>query len=490
MAKRAPSRKAPKKDSAKAAPAPPKSPAKRTTPTAPAPEPHKPPRPRLMVSVSGIRGIAGDTLDAATVVQYVRAFGELIGGDRIVLGHDARPSSLWLKPVAIGTLQSIGIDVIDVGLCPTPTIGLLTRKLRCAGGLAITASHNPVEYNGLKFFHSAGEFFTPDMLPALRKALEHPVDPTGRIGKCEALPEAVELHINVLTQAFPPPERRRASKAPKVILDCCNSAGAVLAPDVADAYGAVFQLINSNVMKLGFPRNPEPTPENIKELCRAVVTEGADLGFAIDPDGDRLALVDENGVALGEERTFLLAADAFLSMTRKKSPLVVNLSTTMAVEDLAARYRVPVHRTAIGEANVLAGMRLHKARIGGEGNGGVIVPQVQPGRDAAVAIALILMHLQTRGDTLSAWNATIPNYYMTKDAVQLKTKSVAKALGALKRSFRREESDTTDGVKFLMADRWLHVRPSNTEPIVRIFAEAHTAEDAAELVDRARALLQ
>jgi phosphomannomutase len=281
----------------------------------------------------------------------------------------------------------------------------------------------------------------------------------------------------------------RASRRPTVIIDCCNSSGAELAPDVADAYGALFQLINSDTTKYDFPRGPEPTEANLSALRRAVLRENADLGFGIDPDADRLAIVDEKGNAIGEERTLVLAADAFLSMHKKKSNIVVNLSSSIAINDVANRHGVKVFRTAIGEANVVAGLREHRALIGGEGNGGVIVPKVHPGRDAATGIALILMGLQARGGTLSEWNESFPNYVMLKQSVPLQGLSVSSVLAKIKKTFAKEQIDTTDGVKVTMGDRWLHVRPSNTEPIVRLFVEAPTQEAAQELVDRATALV-
>lgn len=446
----------------------------------------------LIVSISGIRGIAGSALDPMAVTRYSAAFARLTKGKRIVIGHDARPSAKWIVPMVEGVLRSQGIDVVFVGLNATPTIGLLVRKLKADGGIAITASHNPIEYNGLKFFHSGGEFITAEMLTEMKGYLDLPErrNLAATVGKKATLPDAAEFHLKALLAQFPPPQRVRASKRPSVIIDCCNSAGVELAPDVADAYGALFQLLHADTTKYSFPRGAEPVEANIRALRQSVVKEGADLGFALDPDADRLALVDEKGNALGEERTLLLAADAFLTMAKRKSPIVVNLSTSMAIDDLAARHGVACHRTAIGEANVMAGIRRYKARIGGEGNGGVIVPAVHPGRDAAAGIALILIGLQSQGITLSEWNNRFPRYAMRKESVPLEDITPAEAMGRIRSSFRREKRDNTDGLKILMGDRWLHIRSSNTEPIIRLFAEAPTEEDAAELVERASGLLQ
>lgn len=441
----------------------------------------------LLVSISGIRGIAGVDLTPESVVPFILAYLQIIKGTRVVLGHDTRPSARWLVPLIEGVLRSQGVEVLFSGLTPTPTIGVLVRKLKAHGGICITASHNPIEYNGLKFFSGAGEFITREMLEALlaaraRRRVATVAPPVG--GRSELADPAVH-HLRVLLHAFPPPSRQRASKAPKVIIDCCNSTGVVLAPDVADAYGALFQLIYADIHRYEFPREAEPTEENIRQLCRTVVEQEADLGFALDPDADRLAIVDEKGIAIGEERTLVLACDSFLSLTRKKTPIVTNLSTTRAIDDVAAKHRTKVYRTAIGEANVLAGIRQHKARIGGEGNGGVIVPAVQPGRDAAVAIALILMGLQARGGRISTWNASIANYVMVKEKVALGRRKPGTALLQVRKEFDRAKLDTTDGVKASFPDRWIHVRPSNTEPVIRLFAEAPSRDGARELIERA-----
>ncbi|MEO8376968.1 MAG: phosphoglucosamine mutase, partial [Candidatus Sumerlaeota bacterium] len=234
----------------------------------------------------------------------------------------------------------------------------------------------------------------------------------------------------------------------------------------------------------------EPIEENIKELRKRVVVQKADLGFAIDPDADRLSLVDEQGRAIGEERTLVLAADAYLSMTPRKTPIVVNLSTSSAIEDVARKHGTKVIRTSIGEANVLASLEAHKAHIGGEGNGGVIVPAVQPGRDAATAIALILMGLQARGGTLSQWNNEFPAYAMIKESLHMERDRMQKAISNISKIFNGAAIDLNDGMKASYPDRWIHVRPSNTEPVVRIYAEGRTRAAANELVDHAAKAFQ
>lgn len=447
----------------------------------------------LIVSISGIRGIAGLSLTHATMLPYLEAFLSLCKGKRMILGYDARPSTMWISQFVQSILVSKGFDVVLVGLAPTPSVGFLVRKLKAAGGICITASHNPTEYNGLKFFHSAGEFLTAEMLVKIKKLAEKPIEVTEvpKPGTVKEVPESLDLHLQALISAVPPPERKRASKAPKVIIDTCNNSGAVLAPDVADSYGAVFQMINSDMTKFSFPRGAEPIAENIGQLRRAVVKEAADLGFATDPDADRLALVDEQGLAIGEERTLVLATDAYFSyVSKRKSPVVVNLATSMAMEDVVKKHGVKLYRTAIGEANVLAGIKKYKAAIGGEGNGGVIFPKVQPGRDTASAIALILIGLQARGGTLSEWNATFPNYAMAKEKVPLGSLSVSAALAKVKKAYKGEKIDETDGIKVTMKGCWIQVRASNTEPIVRVTAEAATEKEAQTLLLQVMTLLK
>ncbi len=445
----------------------------------------------LIVTISGIRGITGEALTPGAILPYLSAFARMTGKGKVVLGHDARPSSQWILPFVESVLRYHGLDVLFAGLIATPTTGLLVRKLRAQGGICVTASHNPVEYNGLKFFHRAGEFITAEMLAELKRLAAVPELPGRgqRIGSVTVLEDPARHHFDAVLKTFPPPAHTPAER-PLAVIDCCNSTGAVLAPRVAEAYGARIETIFDDTEKLAFPRPAEPLAKNLGALSRAVKKEGASVGFAIDPDGDRLALIDEKARAIGEERTLVLAADAYYTLHRGKPPLVVNLSSTRANEDVAAKHGVKIFRTAIGEANVLAGIKAHRAKIGGEGNGGVIVPAVQPGRDSAAAIALILLGLRECGGTLSEWNASIPDYAIKKTSVPLGGVSVAAALRKIRKAFRGAQFDTTDGLKVSFPDRWVHVRASNTEPIVRIMAEAPTPGAVNKLIREARAQLE
>ena len=447
----------------------------------------------LFVTISGIRGVAGVDLTPHEIASYVCAFALMTKAKKIVLGHDARPSAHWILPLVEGTLRGCGVEVLFSGLTATPTLGLLVRTLKADGGINVTASHNPIEYNGLKFFSRTGSFITKQMLADLIKAHNDIgagiVRGSGIVGGKTVLEHPSKHHLNALLKALSPIAKNWTRKI-RTVIDCCNSTAAELSPRVVKAYGANAEVIFDDTKVYKFPRGAEPVEANIKELRTQVVKRKASVGFAIDPDADRLALVDETGRAIGEERTLVLAADAYLTLTKKKTPIVVNLSTSSAIEDVARKHGTRVIRTAIGEANVLAGMEKHGASIGGEGNGGVIVPAVQPGRDAATAIALILMGLQSRGGTLSQWNAEFPAYAMVKESLHIDRDLMQKVLPKIQKLFKEAEIDTSDGVKATFADRWIHVRPSNTEPVVRVYAEGRRQSDAMELVDRAAKALQ
>jgi phosphomannomutase len=443
-----------------------------------------------IVSVAGLRGIVGKTFTPEIIVPYVAAFADMLARKRVVVGGDSRPSREWAQPVVESVLRARGVEVISIGLAPTPTVGMMVRHFKAGGGIAITASHNPIEWNGLKFFHSKGEFLTPQHHHQLVELMKHPKTPkkAAAVGKHQTVSEADDIHLATLLGVLGPlmPAKKRKLR---VVLDCCNGAGSKLAPLVATAFKSTAEIIFSNPGRT-FPRGAEPLPENLKALSREVKLVGADFGAALDPDADRLALVDEKGRPIGEERTLLLGADAYLSATGEKTPLAVNLSTSQAIDHLARKYGTTVTRTRIGEAHVLAGMKRVGATIGGEGNGGVILPAVHPGRDAATALALILLGLHARRNrTLSAWNAEFPDFFMVKGKVALGSIPLKKTIQRAKSIFREAEVDETDGVKFIFKDSFLHLRPSGTEPIIRMFVEAPDKLTATHLLKHLNAVL-
>jgi phosphomannomutase len=445
-----------------------------------------------IVSVAGLRGIVGQSFTPEILVPYVAAFADMLSKKKVVVGGDSRPSREWAQPVVESILRARGIEVISIGLAPTPTVGMMVRHFKAGGGIAITASHNPIEWNGLKFFHAGGEFLTPAHHHKIVELMKKPAASKGgmRVGRFTRSDTALSAHLaklNDVAGKFIPKRRRRI----RLVLDCCNGAGSTLGPLVAAAYGATAEIIFNNPGR-PFPRGAEPLPENLRALTREVAHTGADLGAAMDPDADRLALVDEKGRPIGEERTFLLAADAWLSLTGEKTPLVVNLSTSQVVDHLAAKYRTTVSRSKIGEAHVLAMMKKIGATLGGEGNGGVILPAVHPGRDAATALALVLLglHLHPRR-TLSQWNAEFPDFVMVKTKVEVGNLSLKTTIRRARSIFKSAIGiDETDGIKFLFPNSFLHLRPSGTEPIVRIFVEAPDKTTAQQLLAQMQAVLK
>lgn len=441
-----------------------------------------------IVSVSGLRGIVGDSFSPDVLVPYVVAYSDLLKKKKAVVGGDSRPSRSWAQPLVESVLRARGVEVISIGLAPTPTIGMMTRLLKAGGAIAITASHNPIEWNGLKFFQAGGEFLTAEMAEELKRRVAKPSRATvGGVGVLTPFAEAFTLHLNQLTKVLPP---LKSPRPIKVVLDCCNATASLLGPRVVAAYGGAQHSIFFNPLAK-FPRGAEPLPHNLKALRREVTIAHGDFGAAFDPDADRLALVDEKGRAIGEERTLVLALDAYLDLTGKKTNVAVNLSTSMAIDALAAKRGFKVFRSKIGEAHVLAAIRANRCAIGGEGNGGVILPAVHPGRDAATALALVMMGLQRRQSTLSEWNASIPDFQMVKGKIEAPRSELPKLLKAVRKEFRDAVGlDELDGMKFLFADGWIQLRASNTEPIVRIFAEAAERGEALRLVGRVEKLLK
>lgn len=440
-------------------------------------------------SVAGIRGVIGESCLPEEWIKYVLAFAKICDGKRIVIGGDSRTSRDMLRHLAFSALISSGYEVIDLDVCPTPTVGMVVRELHAAGGIAITASHNPKEWNGYKFFNSAGCFLNKEANKQLFEAtskldfVRANIDGIGWVKKYD---KAIDVHLRQIFKIIKPNKIRK--KRFKVVVDACNGAASVILPQLMEMLNCDATLLNADINK-EFPHNPEPLPENIRSLCSAVKKHHADIGFAIDPDADRLAIVDENGNALGEERTVTLGT--YFILSRIKSPIVVNLSTTQAIDDVAQMYEVPVYRTAIGEINVTEKLKELKAYVGGEGNGGLIIPAIHPGRDASTAIVVILEALTETKKPISLLNAQIPDYVVLKIKHHISKKiNFQSLLEKTKKSLPGIiRIDETDGLKFILEKRWVHIRPSGTEPIVRIFAEAPTRDEAESLINKIRSLV-
>jgi phosphomannomutase len=451
--------------------------------------------PRPMVSVAGVRGVVGESLLPDTFLRFILAFATTREPGRpIVVGSDTRLSGEMLRHLCLAGLMSAGLDVIDLGIVPTPTVGLAVRERNAAGGVALTASHNPVEWNALKFFGPDGTFLTEaDNKELLERweAGDFRRANVWALGKVERDATAIETHLQRILKHVDIPMIR--GRRFKVVVDCCNGAGVDLTRRLLEALGCEAILFADN-QTAPFHREPEPLPENIGELGRRVRAEKADLGFALDPDADRLALVDETGRAIGEERTICLAADAVLAHLPRGQAVCVNLSTTMAVDRVAEMHGATVHRSKIGEASVVAEMRRRAAIIGGEGNGGVIYSPVHSGRDAATGMALILGGLAARNITLSAWNDSFPDYAMLKEKAPVEGLDLPRLVEAVRSAFEAGESQCNrlDGLKLLLdaGQTSLHLRPSGTEPILRVFVESPTPQRNKVVWERVREIVQ
>lgn len=446
----------------------------------------------LMVSVSGVRGRVGEALTPDVVCQFAAAFGAFSiarsPSREIVVGRDSRVSGPMFHRAVVSALQSVGADVVDIGMAPTPTVQMEVERLHAAGGLAITASHNPVEWNALKFISSSGLFLDAEEGEAMRALLEHGVPRAtwDALGSVRADEAAIDHHIEaILALPFLDVEGIRG-RAFSVALDTCHGAGVTIFPRLLEQLGCRVSAINLEPHGR-FHRPPEPVAENLGELERLVASSGAVVGFATDPDVDRLALVSEQGKAIGEDYTLALAARVVLA--KRRGPVVTNLSTSRIVADVAAEAGCELVLAPVGEVNVATKMRSVGAVVGGEGNGGVILPDLHLGRDAPLAAALILQLLHESHGTLSAVVAQYPQYRIVKDKLDRPAAPLDAVYGTLQEAFPGAAVDTQDGLRLTWPDRWVHVRPSGTEPIVRVIAEAPSEVEAQELVRRCRAPL-
>jgi len=438
---------------------------------------------RLMISVSGIRGIVGHGLTPEVVTKYAAAFGSWCNGGKIVVGRDSRVSGEMVKTAVFAGLLATGCRVIDIGITPTPTVELAVRDLNAHGGIAITASHNPIEWNALKLIGPGGMFLTQsEGNEVIETALKETINYASwdRLGKTEFYDYAIQNHIDRLLEIDLLDVDGIRKRRFKVVLDTVNGAGGLLFPKLFEELGCELTLLNGEAHGI-FPRNPEPTPDNLSSLSEAVIREGADIGMAVDPDADRLALVMENGKPAGEEATLALVVQYVLS--KRPGDVVINASTTMAIDEIAKQYDCKIHRTRIGEINVSTKMQDLHAVVGGEGNGGVILPDVHLGRDAATGAALIMQLLASSEKKLSEWVSGLPQYKMIKDKVRSHTLNAATVEKKILAIHPDVHIDRTDGLKFILPAAWVHLRRSNTEPVARIIAEAKTESAAQALID-------
>jgi len=447
----------------------------------------------LMVGVSGIRGIVGKDLTEEIVARYASAFG-LWAKERkplVVVGRDARESGPAFERAVVAGLVSVGCSVVKVGLVPTPTVQLAVEHHAAGGGIAITASHNPIEWNALKFIGSDGIFLDgADGAKVVALAAER-LGGDGRGAAVSEDPEAVARHLDAVLKLPAVDVASIRARQFTVALDAVRGAGGPVMRTLLERLGCEVAGINLETDGR-FPRPPEPVPENLGGLSTLVRRAGAALGIAVDPDVDRLAIVDENGTAIGEDYTLAFAIRAAMGGKGGKGVVVCNLSTSLVVEDAARECGAEVVRTPVGEVHVARAILRLGAVIGGEGNGGVMYPVLHAGRDAPVAAALLLTLLARDGRRVSELVAAAPRYAIVKAKVERgagsREQRLERVYAELRRRFPDARADTQDGLRLAWRDRWLHVRPSNTEPIIRLIAEAPSGAAAQELVDEGRRL--
>jgi len=435
----------------------------------------------LMVSISGIRGIIGGGLEPQVLVKYSSAYADFIGKGKIIIGRDARISGEMVKSIVVGTLLAKGLDVVDIGICPTPTVQYMVKILKAQGGIAISASHNPNEWNALKLLNITGQFMTPDENKTMLGNLENSksiYSSWDKLGKLTYYEEGLKKHMeDVINMPFIELEKIRKKKF-RVLVDCVNGAGVYVIPDLLRKFGC--EVIELNCERTGiFPRLPEPIPENLTATMKAVIDSKVDLGIVVDPDVDRLVLITEDGKPFSEENTITQVVKFVL--TKKPGNVVVNLSTTRAVEDVANALGGQVFRSAVGEANVVLKMKETNAIIGGEGSGGVIFPALHYGRDALVGIALTLQHLTETNQSLLELRKNLPQYFIAKKKIDLRKNNPGEIVAKLKAKYSKEKINTDDGLRIDFEDHWVHFRKSNTEPIIRIITESKSLEQSERL---------
>jgi phosphomannomutase len=443
----------------------------------------------LIVSVSGIRGVVGEGLTARSALAFAQALGAYAGAGAVVVGRDGRPSGSMLRHAVLAGLTAAGRDVTDAGVVPTPTLGLAVREFKAAGGVQITASHNPAPWNGLKLFGPDGRVLSAGegrRVQGLFESGEVPAAGWDRVGSVyeNAGALAVRAHVERVVGLVDAGRVRAAGL--KVFLDANGGAGGPLGRELLGALG-VGVVCEGCEADGYFRHEPEPTAENLRQVALRVRREGVDLGLALDPDADRLALIDESGRYVGEELTLALAVRYRLGQQR--GPVVVNLSTSRVVEDVAGSLGCPCHRAAVGEANVADRMQGVGAVIGGEGNGGVIDPRVGLVRDPFIGMGLILSLMARAGKRLSELVAELPAYHIVKGKYEVARERLAGLLEGLARRWPEARADRADGLRLDWEDRWVHVRPSNTEAVVRVIAEAREEGRARALCAEVGAML-
>jgi phosphomannomutase len=433
---------------------------------------------KLMRSISGIRGIVGKTLTPQTVISHTKAFLDLLKAKRIVIGRDSRPTGVNISEMVCGVCCLCGVEVVDAGLATTPTVELLVEQFKADGGIIVTASHNPIEWNALKFLNSRGMFLGPKEVKELFARADS-------FGKKESISNGDEMHVKS-TIALPFVDLQKIKERKfKVAIDAVNGAGSFVLPKLLESLGCDVVKVHCEPNGV-FPRGAEPLQENLGYLSKVVKENKCDIGFALDPDADRCAIVDESGEPIGEEYTLAIAAETVLE--RDAKPISINLSTSRMCEDLAEKFGTTCYRAAVGEINVSLDMIEHHCIVGGEGNGGVILPALHYGRDSLVSAALVLDLLARQSIKVSDWVKSHPSYAMLKKKFEIKN-DVSLAMEKAEKAFEGWKADKRDGLWLGKEKSFVHLRASNTEPVIRIIAEAPTLNEAETLCKRVEALI-
>ncbi len=437
-----------------------------------------------IISISGIRGIFGESLTPENIVKYITAFAKYTGRKKIVIGRDGRMGGELVEKLVETTLLFCGCSVVNIGIAPTPSISLAVETLKAAGGISITASHNPQEWNGMKFINNRGIFLDAEENAALWKYFDDTSNfyvTAEKVKQIEYYPGFLDYHIsrvlNISTLNISSVKKRKF----KVVVDCVNASGSIVIPRLLEKLGCEVIKIDCDTSGK-FTRKPEPLPENLKRTCREVKKNKADIGIVIDPDADRLVIITEKGEPFGEENTITSVVKHVLSKTKKSKRIAaINLSTSRSVDDVVNSLGGRIYKSPVGEINVIRKMKAVKAIVGGEGSGGVILPEVHYGRDSLVGTAIILSEIAEFRGKVSEYKSSLPQYYIRKSKIQLEDINAESILEFLRNKYRDCRQNFEDGLRLDFDYGWANFRKSNTEPIIRIITEAATNSEAEEM---------
>ena len=444
----------------------------------------------LIRSISGVRGLVDSSLNHKVITRYARALNLVLPKGAIIIGRDSRPSGEEITEIIIQELMDLGRDIIFCGIVPTPTVQFMINNTEAIGGVVITASHNPIEWNGIKFIKKDSTFFNQIDCDTLFSFFDKDENTSNKVdsGMIWHEKNAIQKHIISCASLKCISLNQIQERNFKVVIDSVNGAGADALPSMLKMLGC--QVFEINCEPTGeFTRGTEPLPENLTDLQKKVLQVGADVGFAVDPDADRLAIVNNLGEAIGEELTIVIAADGYMNNNNNNETFVTNLSTSIALDKLAKSKNYDVIRSAVGEVNVVNLMNEVGSNFGGEGNGGVILREAHLGRDSLVAVSMVLNRLSQTNERLSLIQEQLPKYFIIKDKINIEKYDYNELINNVKQVFKHSEINLIDGIKFSWENKWIHLRKSNTEPIIRIYAEAKTKNEAKDLIFKVKSII-